>query len=252
MSDIPAITATQMARVDEIMRDHFGVEPIQLMEHAGHAIATFTRMLFIDFDVLDGQVVILAGTGGNGGDALVAARFLKSWGADVSVVLSRPAVEYAGLAATHLHTIRKLGIPVDDGAMIDRLPVAAVIVDGLLGFSTTSAPSGTTANLIELANGNDAFVLAIDVPSGMDATSGCAYEPCIVASGTLTLGLPKTGLVMPEAVDITGSLMLADIGIPPAAYREIGVTVPDDLFSSTWLVPLRGLDDEGAGALRDY
>jgi NAD(P)H-hydrate epimerase len=252
MSDIPAVTAAQMARVDRIMGDTYGVAPVQLMEHAGHAVATFTRILFPDADALDGEVLVLAGSGGNGGDALVAARFLAGWGAKVTVVLAKPAGELTGLTATHLQSLQALGVAILDGADVSALPDADVIIDGLLGFSTTAAPTGTTAHLVELANDHEGYLLSIDVPSGMDATSGEGFSPCIVASGTLTLGLPKTGLMRDEAVELTGSLILVDIGVPPAAYAHIGITVPDDLFSSTWMVPLRGLDDEGMGALHDY
>jgi NAD(P)H-hydrate epimerase len=249
MSDIPAVTASQMAEVDRIMAATFGVEPVQLMEHAGYGVATFTRMLFQDFDVLDQSVLVLAGSGGNGGDALVAARLLAGWGARVTVVLSRPDTDLQGLPAAHLRAVRALGVDVLDGTTVDALPEAAVLIDGLLGAGAVNAPTGTVARLVDLANGHDSYLLAIDVPSGMNATTGEAHDPCIVASGTLTLGLPKTGLVTDEAIELTGSLVLIDIGIPPAAYREIGVTVPDDLFSATWMVPLRGLDDEGTGAL---
>jgi NAD(P)H-hydrate epimerase len=249
MSDIPAISASKMSEIDRIMAATFGVEAIQLMEHAGHGVATFTRMLFQDFDVLDQSVLVLAGSGGNGGDALVAARLLAGWGAQVTVVLSRPFAELEGLPARHARAIRALGVDVHDGATIQALPEAEVIVDGLLGSGADAAPAGTVARLIELANDHDSYLLAIDVPSGMDATTGEARDPCIVASGTLTLGLPKTGLVADDAVELTGSLVLIDIGIPPAAYREVGLTVPDDLFSATWMVPLRGLDDEGTGGL---
>ena len=249
MSDIPAITASQLAEVDRIMAATYGVEPIQLMEHAGHGVATFTRMLFQDFDALDHSVLVLAGSGGNGGDALVAARLLAGWGAKVTVVLSRPGDTLQGLPAAHLRAVRALGIEVLDGAAIDALPAADVLIDGLLGSGSSAAPTGTTARLIELADEHDSYLLAIDVPSGMDATTGEAHEPCIVASGTLTLGLPKTGLETDEAIEFTGSLILIDIGVPPVAYRAIGVTVPDDLFSATWMVPLRGLDDEGTGGL---
>jgi len=252
MSEIPAVTAGQMSEVDRIMADRYGVQPIQLMEHAGHAVATFARMLFADFDALDQPVLVLAGSGGNGGDALVAARFLHGWGAKVTVVLGKPAGRLGGLAAAHLASVRALGIPVVDGDGLDALPEAAVVIDGLLGSGTGSAPTGTVARLIELANDHPGYVLGIDVPSGIDADTGEPFEPCVVASGTVTLGLPKTGLLAPEAIDLTGSLVLVDIGIPPAAYAAVGVTVPDDLFSSTWLLPLRGLDDTGEGALRDY
>lgn len=239
MKDVPAIDAEQMARIDEIMRDDFGVEPIQLMELAGFHVATFVRMLFAGSNVLDREIVVLAGSGGNGGDALVVARFLEAWGAQVSVVLARPAAAMTGLGARHLRPLQRLGVPLLDGATTETLPDADVIVDGLLGFSTDEPPRGTTARLISLANASDAYVLAIDVPSGMNATTGAVLEPCIVADGTVTLGLPKSGLMKRRAAEVTGSLVLVDIGIPPAAYREIGVSVPRSLYSESWLLPLR-------------
>jgi NAD(P)H-hydrate epimerase len=241
-----------MAAVDRIMAERFGVAPIQLMELAGHAVATFTRLRFGDGDALDQPVTILAGSGGNGGDALVAARFLHGWGARVTVVLAKPAEALARLGAAHLRSLQALGVLIHDGATIEALPPDSVtIVDGLLGFSTTRAPAGTIARLIALANAAPAPVLAIDVPSGIDAATGDAFDPCIVAEATVTLGLPKTGLMQAGAEDVTGSLVLVDIGVPAAAYLAVGVTVPDDLFSDTWLLPLRGRDNDGTGGLRD-
>ncbi len=239
MIDAPAVNARQMAQIDDLMRDRYGIEPIQLMEHAGFNVATFTRMLFRNHDALDQQVVVLAGSGGNGGDALVVARFLRSWGADVTVVLSKPVEALKGLAERHARTLGSLRVPLVDGAAIDALPAASVIVDGLLGFGAKDAPQGATAKLIELANLSPAYVLALDVPSGMNATTGKTHDPCILANGTVTLGLPKTGLMKRDAANFTGSLVLVDIGIPADAYGEIGVSVPAGLFSQSWLLPLR-------------
>lgn len=239
MIDTPVINAKQMARVDEVMRTLYGVEPIQLMEHAGFNVAVFARMLFANYNALGQEITVLAGSGGNGGDALVVARFLHSWGARVSVVLSKPGATLAGLAARQLLPLQRLHVPVLEGETVDALPDASVVVDGLLGFSAKEPPRDTTAKLIELANASDAYILAIDVPSGMNATTGTIYEPCIVADGTVTLGLPKTGIMRQSAQAITGSLVLVDIGIPSEAYGKIGLPVPRSLFSESWLLPLR-------------
>ncbi len=239
MIDVPAINAKQMAQIDELMRDYYGVEPIQLMEHAGFNVAIFARMLFRNYDALDQEIVVLAGSGGNGGDALVVARFLKSWGAKVSVVLAKPAEALTGLTARHLRPLQRLRVPLLDGATIDALPEASVIIDGLLGIGSKEPPRGTTVKLIDLANDSDAYVLAIDVPSGMNASTGTVHESCIVADGTVTLGLPKTGIMRPKAAGLTGSLVLVDIGVPPAAYGKIGVDVPRNLISESWLQLLR-------------
>lgn len=247
MRDVPAVNAKQMAKVDEIMRDHFGVEPIQLMEHAGFNVAVAARMLFALYNSLDQEIVVLAGSGGNGGDALVVTRFLHSWGAEVTVILSKPADELTGLGARQLRPLERLRIPILDGATIDSLPDHDVIIDGLLGINTRESPRGGVAKLIELANASEGYVLSIDVPSGMNATTGKVHDPHIVADGTVTLGLPKTGLMKHRANEITGNLMLVDIGILPAAYERIGVTVPRSLFSESWLLPLRAAADPWAG-----
>ncbi len=237
---VPAVTAEQMATIDRLMDDHYGVAPVQLMELAGMAVASFARTLLAGIPAGQQRVVVLAGTGGNGGDALVAARLLHGWGMDVSVVLSRHPDEYRGLPAAHLDTAGRLDIPMLAGSTLAELPPADLLIDGLLGFSTTRAPSGTIATLIELANASEAVLLAIDVPSGLNATIGEPYNPCLRADVTITLALAKTGLLEPSATPFVGNLALADIGVPPAAYTHVGVTVADDLFARQGIIPLTG------------
>ena len=100
-----------------------------------------------------------------------------------------------------------------------------LIVDALLGFSLSGAPRGEAARLIALANEHPAPIVAVDLPSGMDATSGECFEPCIHATATLTLGLPKTGFASGNARKVTGKLVVADIGIPLEAYRRLGIDI---------------------------
>lgn len=239
---VPAITADQMAAIDRLMDDYYGVAPVQLMELAGMAVARFARTLLAGVPIGQQRVVVLAGTGGNGGDALVAARFLQGWGVDVTVVLSRHPEDYRGLAASHLDTVGRLGIPILAGNTVTELPPAELLIDGLLGFSTTRPPAGTTAALIDLANASDTVRLAIDVPSGLHATTGEPYEPCLRADVTLTLALPKSGLLAPAATSYVGNLAVADIGVPPAAYARIGVDVPTGLFARQGIIPFSGGD----------
>jgi NAD(P)H-hydrate epimerase len=227
-----------MAEVDLLMASDYGVAPIQLMEVAGSAVATFTRTLCPEGGVSGQPILALAGSGGNGGDALVAARLLHAWGAKVTVILVKPAATHTGLAADHLRTVQILGIDVLDGASLDVLPAATVVIDGLLGFSATGAPRGTIAHLINLANASPAPILAIDLPSGLTVDTGAALEPCIRATATLTLGLPKPGLLAPEAAPFVGALTVASIGIPAAAYHQVGVEVSPDLFARDTFLPV--------------
>src|SRR5262249_13668574 len=100
---------------------------------------------------------------------------------------------------------------------------ADLIVDGLLGYSTQGAPRGTVERLIDAANESARPILAVDLPSGLDPDTGRPLATAIRATCTLTLALPKTGLLAPESRPYVGELVVADIGIPPAAYRAAAV-----------------------------
>jgi NAD(P)H-hydrate epimerase len=219
---LPAVTATQMAEVDRITVEELGFDVLQIMETAGRAVALFVRRL-LGGDPREKRIVVLCGTGGNGGDGMVAARHLANWGAVVEIFLSKRPER--GPALHQLTILERLGFAIHEPGESASLPPADLIVDALLGFSLAGAPRGETARLIEIANRHDAPVLAVDLPSGMDATSGEGFEPCIHATATLTLGLPKTGLIIPNARKITGELVVADIGIPAEAYRRVGTEV---------------------------
>ncbi len=229
---LPTLTASQMAEIDRIMLNDLGIGPLQLMELAGHAVASFAREHLLDGLPLDKRVVILAGTGGNGGDGMVAARLLTAWGANVSLILTRPVNDHAGVALHQLGILQRWDISITEGTTETPLPEADLIIDGLLGFSLDGDPHGTAATLIEAANAATAPILAIDLPSGLNATTGKIGSPCIRATATLTLALAKSGLGTNEAEAVTGDLWLADIGVPPAAYARIGIPLSAVLFAS--------------------
>lgn len=232
MAPPTAITAEQMADLDRIMLEEFGIAPLQLMEIAGHAVASFARDRLLDGDASGKRVIALAGNGGNGGDALVAARLLTAWGAMVTIVTARPLDAHAGLAAHHLDIARRWGIPVQAVGAGTTLDPADLILDGLLGFSLHGDPRGTTATLINAANAHGAPTLAIDLPSGLEATTGVIGVPCIQARTTLTLAMTKTGLLTPGARTVLGELWVADIGIPPVAFGRIGLSFASAPFAT--------------------
>lgn len=227
-----AITAGQMVELDRVMLDDLGIAPLQLMEIAGHAVATFARDRMLNGDASGRRVIALAGNGGNGGDALVAARLLTAWGAMVTIVIARPAEAHTGLAAHHLAIARRWGIPVRVADERTTLEPADLLLDGLLGFSLQGDPHGVTASLIEAGNAHGAPILAIDLPSGLNATTGVVGTPCILAHTTLTLALTKTGLLTPRARDVVGELWVADIGISLTAYGRVGQSFAAAPFAS--------------------
>ncbi len=237
-TSVPAISGEAMAHIDRIMMDELGVDTLQLMELAGYGVADMVRQ-HAGIDLASGpRILALAGTGGNGGDAMVAARLLHAWGATVAVVLARPRSAFSGIAAHQMAILDTMGIPVDEPEGIQALPGADLIIDGLLGFSLKGDPRGDLARLIRFANDHPAPTVAIDLPSGLEATSGRVGDPCIRAALTVTLALPKSGLITaPE--DLTGPIWVADIGVPPAVYGQVGASVPADLFAAGSLVRVR-------------
>jgi NAD(P)H-hydrate epimerase len=116
-----------------------------------------------------------------------------------------------------------MGVPVAEAATHPILPDADLLIDALLGFSLSGPPTCTAAALIRAANAHAAPVLAVDLPSGLTATDGTPLEPCIHAAATLTLALPKTGLLSDSARPVSGEIHVADIGVPPEVYRRFGL-----------------------------
>jgi NAD(P)H-hydrate epimerase len=220
---IPAITEDQMREVDRIMVEDLGIELLQMMENAGRNLAELALRRFRPTSVM-----VLAGPGGNGGGGLVAARHLANRGVDVQVALSRPGAEFAGVPGHQLAILEKMQIPVMEGAGSE----ADLILDAVIGYSVRGDPRGDTRDLIEWANGADSPVLSLDTPSGLNVTTGEAATPCVRATATMTLALPKVGLL--EAPQV-GELWLADISVPASVYEALGMEV-GNLFSEDTIV----------------
>lgn len=223
---IPLVSAEQMREVDRIAVEVLHLELIQMMENAGRNLAELAIRRYHPH-----TCTILAGPGGNGGGGLVAARHLLNRGVDVRVVLDRDADALAATPRHQLDILERLSVAVQT-----RPPSSDLIVDALVGYSLRGDPQGRTAELTRWANSEGCSILALDTPSGLDVTNGEPADPCIVATATMTLALPKRGLLL--AGDLVGELWLADISIPRSAYTRIGVEVPP-LFDADTVVPVR-------------
>jgi NAD(P)H-hydrate epimerase len=239
-ADIPYLTADQMIEVDRLMIENYKIELIQMMENAGLGLAHLARARFFRGDVISKKVTVMAGTGGNGGGVMVCARRLFNYGARVTVCLSKPKDAYTGVPARQLSILIRMGVEVAEGDEIGALPGPDLIIDGIIGFSLRGAPRGTAGNMIRWANRQAAPVLALDVPSGVDATTGTDFDPAIKAAATMTLALPKAGLRASGVGERVGELYLADIGVPPALYAEpsLGLHV-GDIFAESDIVRLK-------------
>jgi hydroxyethylthiazole kinase-like uncharacterized protein yjeF len=188
------------------------------MEAAGWQVARFCSA----------PTAVVCGVGNNAGDGLAAARHLHRWGRLVAVSCV-DASRLRGPAAQELEALRALGIEVAGDL---RLNGAAQVLDALLGTGISRPPVGKFAAWIEAINASPVDVIAVDLPSGLDADTGVAYAPTVRARTTVTLGLPKPGLLSGDGPNVAGEVWVVDIGIPFEAYVAIGVAIPPGLFAT--------------------
>jgi len=236
-----------MLEVDRVMEEDLGIGLTQMMENAGRGLARLAADRFLGGDPRGRRVLAVAGKGGNGGGVLVASRRLAAWGARVHVWLVSDPSELSSVPRAQFEILRRMEIPMQSPA--DPPPVEeafgvpsfqrGLILDGLVGYSLSGALRGKTAGLVRWMAGQEAAVLSLDVPSGLDGTTGQALEPTVNATATFTLALPKTGLLHEDARGWVGELYLADIGVPPGVYEPFGFEV-EGLFSNGDILHLSG------------
>lgn len=209
-----------------------GIEAADLMEEAGLGIAGVVRSYFPN----PGTCLVVCGKGNNAGDGLVAARHLKSWGWEIFVWSAYGEDQFSPLAARHFQALSAPAY--QSGRLPGGRPL--VILDALLGIGARGAPRDPIAHAVNTINTLrrevGAWVLAIDLPSGLDGDSGVPADPCVVADLTATIGATKKGLVADPAVDVVGSLVV--LPLPDLEFLvpdEIGVSTPGILRS--WLPP---------------
>ncbi len=237
---VPALTTKQMVEVDRAMIEDYRIELIQMMENAGRNLAHLARVRFLDAYPVGKKVVVLAGTGGNGGGALVCARRLHNWGADIHVFLTKPADRFTPIPAHQLDILGRMGVPIAPAEAVTGSGAVDLVVDGLIGYSLAGAPRAAAVDLIRWANAQDKPILALDAPSGLDTTTGTIFDPAIRATATMTLALPKQGLLAPNVAEQVGELYLADISVPPRLYAAPALNLEvGPVFAESDIVGLR-------------
>ncbi len=240
---MPAVDAAEMLEVDRIAIEETGPNLYQMMENAGRNLALAA------LDMLGGRhhksvVTILAGTGGNGGGGITAGRHLMNHGTEDVVLHVTNSEALSEVAAQQLRIFRSAGgdVVADDVAPAEVFGTGDLIIDAIIGYSLRGAPRGRARQMIEWANSVDVPILSLDMPSGIDSTTGEATGTAVAATTTMTLAAPKHGLCAPQA----GELELADIGIPREVYRRLGRPDLGVSFNGRYRAPLRrslGTDD---------
>jgi len=229
---VSALSVDQMREVDRIAMEETGPTLLQMMENAGSILAEFTCEQW-PRGVRVGPVVVLAGAGHNGGGGICAAYHLLCQGGNVRVCLGCDESRLKKTTAKQLKRFREAGgLVIDTAEVLDSKPF--LVIDALIGYGLHGAPYGLIAELIRWANICSAPILSLDVPSGLNADIGTlsydtASHPCIRATKTLTLALPKQGLIAACA----GELWLADIGIPGTVFQKLGIDVKQPFAGTT-------------------
>ena len=198
-----ALTAEQAVAWDREAQERHGIPESWLMEKAAGTVAAVTAKLFPR-----GRVIVAVGSGHNGGDALLAARDLCRAGRDVRWFA-------AGQRIPELDVLKDHGVArIEDEAIERELAGADVIIDGILGTGSSGPPRAAAAQRIDAINHSAKPVVAVDLPSGVDATTGAVPRIAVNASVTVTFGAAKTGLLLHPARAYCGRLIIADIGFP--------------------------------------
>jgi NAD(P)H-hydrate epimerase len=225
----PLLPAETMRAVDRWAIEERGVPGLDLMERAGAALARA-----VERAAPDGAVTIVCGKGNNGGDGLVAARLLRDAGRPVSVLCAAPPGEFKGDAPANLERLQGAPPTQLDGPLGD----SAVVVDALLGTGFEGEPRGAVADAIDAINASGAQVVSVDVPSGVDASTGVVAGRAVRADTTVTFHAAKPGLWIRPGKGHAGEVETVDIGIPRGAPDATSIGLIE--ASVLALLPRRG------------
>lgn len=231
---VPWLSEAQMIEVDRIMIEDLNIGLQQMMENAGRHLARVAVERY-----RPSTVAVLAGTGGNGGGGMVAARNLANWLRPdaITVYLTREPSPQS-VPGRQLDILRRMGVrchtdhgPSSEPLNLDDLNLdsavttasldQAVLIDAVIGYSLRGAPGGRAESMILGMNASDIPVLALDTPSGLNVTDGSTPGVVVEADATVTLAAPKVGL---RSSQVVGQLFMADISVPPPVYPRVGAT----------------------------
>jgi NAD(P)H-hydrate epimerase len=209
------LTAEDAKALDQTAQQRFGISVLALMENAGAAVARQALRMS-----RKRQIAVFCGKGNNGGDGFVCCRHLLAAGVTPKLFLACPAAQLRNEAKINLDILRKLSLPFkeltqDDLPAVDRsLAGFDLVIDALLGVGLRGDVEGIYKQLIHSINNSRRPVLAVDIPSGLDATTGKVLGAAVKADTTVTFVAKKQGMVIKEGPRHCGKVVISDLGIP--------------------------------------
>ena len=212
------VTAEQMRLVDRETIDHHGIPGPELMENAGRGIAEAMIASVVNASMHD-KVTVFCGKGNNGGDGYVVARYLRHADIDTKIFFLGPTDKLSPDARLNFDRARSMGLDMVELTSSANLPERLecdCIVDAVFGTGFTGAPRGLASDVIAYINRQPQCVVAVDLPSGLDADNGRHQGPVVKADYTFTLALPKYGLYLSPGRELAGLVATIPIGVPPS------------------------------------
>jgi len=222
------LTAEEMQNLDQKAINGLGIPGVVLMENAG--LQVVQAIYSIIGDPRGRKITVFAGKGNNGGDGFVVARHLLNAGAEVKVFLFADIKDIAGDAKVNLNILQYMGhkvYPIINPNSINIVKLAMAYtdlnVDAIFGTGFNGAVPEHYANVIELINSSGKPVVAVDIPSGLEANTGKVHGQCVRATQTVTFAHAKIGLLVQQGPEYVGKLTVADISIPPDLVENQGI-----------------------------
>jgi len=210
------VTVKQMHALDKRAIEKYGIPSFALMENAGCAVAREVKRMCSGKSF---KVCIFCGTGNNGGDGFVVARHFVNTSIKVKVFIVGKSTSLKKDALLNYKIAKKLKIPMQEMRSVDKAHVGAIktsniVVDAIFGTGLSREVRGLAREVIEAINESDKKVIAVDIPSGLNGTTGKIHGACIKANKTITFACAKKGFFKEQGPKQTGKVIVADIGIP--------------------------------------
>jgi len=213
------ITAEEMRQIDRETIEGCGIPGVVLMERAGLAVASKIKELYGRK-----KIIIVSGSGNNGGDGLVVARNLHNEGWDVRVFLTSRPEDLKGDALSQYKAAVKFGVDIQPikGLLTNPSIIThhSIIVDAILGTGLSKNVTGTLSEIISLLNKSKKPIISVDIPSGISSDNGQVMGEAVKADYTVTFGLPKRGHLLYPGAEYSGKLFIEDIGFPEKLLRS--------------------------------
>lgn len=211
------VTVQQIQKLDKIAIEKIGIPSLALMENAGRCVAQ--EVLKRIQKVKRPRVCIICGVGNNAGDGFVAARHLINAGVDVKIFLIGQGRALKRDAAVNYRILKNLNYPIKNAGTKNFAPLgdiakAHVVVDAIFGVGLNREVLDPFRSVIEAVNQAGKRVIAVDIPSGLDGTTGKIYGVCVKADTTVTFSFIKKGFLKGQGPEHVGKVVVADIGIP--------------------------------------